>query len=65
MDLRSVSGIVNKGGTILRTVRCPEFQKISFRKIAARQMKDHGIDALVIIGGNGSLGGAVRHAERF
>lgn len=58
MDLKSVSGIVNRGGTILHTVRCPEFKKRSFRKIAARQMKEHGIDALIIIGGNGSLGGA-------
>ncbi len=58
MDLKSVSGIVNRGGTILHTVRCSEFRKRSFRKIAARQLKDHGIDALVIIGGNGSLGGA-------
>jgi 6-phosphofructokinase 1 len=58
MDLKSVSGIVNRGGTILRTVRCSEFKKRSFRKIAARQLKDHGIDALVVIGGNGSLGGA-------
>ncbi len=58
MDLKSVSGIVNRGGTILRTVRCPEFRKRSFRKIAARQLKEHGIDALVVIGGNGSLGGA-------
>jgi 6-phosphofructokinase 1 len=58
MDLKSVSGIVNKGGTILHTVRCPEFRKKSFRNIAARQIKDHGIDALVIIGGNGSLAGA-------
>jgi 6-phosphofructokinase 1 len=58
MDLKSVSGIVNRGGTILHTVRCAEFKKKSFRKIAGRQMKDHGIDALVVIGGNGSLGGA-------
>lgn len=58
MDLKSVSGIVNRGGTMLHTVRCPEFRKRSFRKIAAMQLKDHGIDALVIIGGNGSLGGA-------
>jgi 6-phosphofructokinase 1 len=58
MDLKSVSGIVNRGGTILHTVRCPEFKKKSFRKIAARQLREHGIDALVVIGGNGSLGGA-------
>jgi 6-phosphofructokinase 1 len=65
MDLKSVSGIVNRGGTILHTVRCPEFKKKSFRKIAARQLKEHGIDALVIIGGNGSLGGAYDLQREF
>lgn len=65
MDLKSVSGIVNRGGTILHTVRCPEFRKKSFRKIAARQLKEHGIDALVIIGGNGSLGGAYDLQKEF
>jgi 6-phosphofructokinase 1 len=65
MDLKSVSGIVNKGGTKLHTVRCPEFRKKSFRKIAARQLKDHGIDALVVIGGNGSLGGAYDMQKEF
>ncbi|MFH1710625.1 MAG: 6-phosphofructokinase, partial [bacterium] len=65
MDLKSVSGIVNKGGTILHTVRCSEFKKRSFRKIAARQLKDHGIDALVVIGGNGSLGGAYEIQKEF
>jgi len=65
MDLKSVSGIVNRGGTILHTVRCPEFRKKSFRKIAARQIKDHGIDALVVIGGNGSLAGADQLAREY
>ena len=65
MDLKSVSGIVNRGGTILHTVRCPEFKKRSFRKIAARNIKEHGIDALVVIGGNGSLGGAHELAKEF
>ena len=58
MDLKSVSGIISRGGTILKTVRCAEFKKRSFRKIAARQIREHGIDALVIIGGNGSLAGS-------
>jgi len=63
MDLKSVSGILNRGGTMLRTHRCPEFKKASFRKIAARQIKDHGIDALIIIGGNGSLAGGYEMAH--
>jgi len=59
MDLKSVSGIINRGGTILRTVRCPEFKKKSYRKIAMNQIKYHKLDGLVVIGGNGSL-----HAAR-
>lgn len=65
MDLKSVSGIVNRGGTILHTVRCPEFKKKSFRKIAARNIKEHGIDALVVIGGNGSTHGAYELNREF
>jgi len=55
MNLRSVGGILNRGGTILRTVRCPEFKKKSFRKVCQRQIKRHGIDALIVIGGDGSV----------
>jgi 6-phosphofructokinase 1 len=65
MDLKSASGILNKGGTILHTVRCAEIRKRSFRKIAARQVKDHGIDAMIVIGGNGSLAAANLLATEF
>lgn len=58
MDLKSVSGIINRGGTILRTVRSPEFKKKSARRIAISQIKYHKLDGLIIIGGNGSLKGA-------
>jgi len=59
MSLRSVGGILNRGGTILHTVRCPEFKKKSYRNVCLRQIKRHRIDALVVIGGDGSL-----HASR-
>lgn len=58
LDVRSVSGIINKGGTILHTVRCPEFRQKLFRKKAYDHIREHRIDALVIIGGDGSLHGA-------
>nr|WP_113075030.1 6-phosphofructokinase [Petrotoga sp. 9PW.55.5.1] len=52
-----VGGIMERGGTILRTARVPEFKVPEVRKKAADNLKDLGIDALVIIGGEGSLTG--------
>ncbi len=54
----SVSGTINRGGTILRTARCQEFTTVEGREKANANLKAEGIDALVIIGGNGSLAGA-------
>ena len=59
MDSRSVSGIIAQGGTILGTARCPEFHDLSGRKKALRSLNRFGIDGLVVIGGNGSLTGAL------
>jgi len=53
-----VSNIIQRGGTILKTARCDEFRTPEGRTKAAEQLKAHGIDALVVIGGNGSLSGA-------
>lgn len=61
----SVSGIICRGGTILRTARCLEFQTPEGRQKAYTQMKAAGIDALVCIGGNGTLTGAKEFAEEF
>ena len=55
---RSVSGIISKGGTILKTARCLEFLKDAGRERAVETIKKHNIDALVVIGGNGSYQGA-------
>lgn len=60
-----VSNIVQRGGTILKTARCKEFMTPEGRKIAYDNMKAHGIDALVIIGGDGSLTGARIFAEEY
>jgi 6-phosphofructokinase 1 len=56
---RSVSGIIQLGGTILHTSRCAEFeQKTGIRK-AAKTLESHKIDGLVVIGGDGSFRGAL------
>jgi 6-phosphofructokinase 1 len=58
MTPRSVGGIIQLGGTILRTSRCPEFKKkIGIRKAAQTLSKDR-VDGLIVIGGNGSFEGA-------
>ena len=60
-----VSNIVQRGGTILKTARCQEFTTPEGRKLAYENMKAHGIDALIIIGGDGSLTGARIFAEEY
>ena len=59
MDARSVNNIINKGGTILKSARCDEFRTEEGRKKAYGQIKAEGIDALVVIGGDGSFNGAM------
>jgi 6-phosphofructokinase 1 len=58
MNLRSVSNIIQKGGTILKSARSKEFRTPEGRAKAAAQLKQRGIDALVVIGGNGTFTGA-------
>ncbi|MFH6604982.1 6-phosphofructokinase [Maribacter algicola] len=59
MDARSVNNIINKGGTILKSARCDDFRTPEGRKIAYEQLKAEGIDAFVVIGGDGSFTGAM------
>lgn len=58
MDRTSVANIILRGGTILKTDRCPEFHKKSVRKNVVKALREAGIDALVVIGGDGSFRGA-------
>ena len=58
MNRSSVSDIIQRGGTILRTARCVEFKQEEVRKEAAQILADNGVDALVVIGGDGSFTGA-------
>jgi len=61
----SVSNIIQQGGTILKTARCAEFLTPEGRKIAFETMQREEIDALVVIGGDGSLTGANIFANEF
>lgn len=61
----SVSNIIQKGGTILRTARCPEFTTPGGRKTAYDNMRRAGIDAVVAIGGDGTITGARIFAEEY
>ena len=58
LSASSVANIIQRGGTILKTDRCPEFHKKSCRKEAVRLAREQGIDGLVVIGGDGSFRGA-------
>ena len=61
----SVSNTIQRGGTILKTARSKEFMTPEGRKKAHANMRSHGIDALIVIGGNGSLAGAQAFAREF
>lgn len=63
MDLSSVGGIINRGGTVLRTARSERFKTEEGLQTAAQTLKDNGIDGLVVIGGDGSFRGAVKLQE--
>ncbi|HPH96786.1 MAG TPA: 6-phosphofructokinase [Anaerolineaceae bacterium] len=58
LGARDVGGIIQKGGTMLGSARCPEFRNEEVQLKAIRNMRQQGIDALVVIGGNGSQTGA-------
>ncbi|MBP6064839.1 6-phosphofructokinase [Bacteroides sp.] len=62
---QDVSNIIQLGGTILKTARCKEFKTPEGRQIAYNNMTAEGIDALVVIGGDGSLTGARILAQEF
>ena len=58
LDIRSVSGIINRGGTILKTARCEEIKTSHGIQKAVQTLKDYEINALIVIGGGGSFRGA-------
>jgi len=62
---RSVSGIINQGGTILKTQRCQEFATEEGQQRAFNTVKKYAIDGLIVIGGNGSFTAAHRFYQKY
>lgn len=58
MEARNVSDILQRGGTVLGTARCLEFKEPEYQKKGAEICKKHGIDGIIVIGGDGSYRGA-------
>ncbi|KPJ65123.1 6-phosphofructokinase [candidate division WOR-1 bacterium DG_54_3] len=65
MGPKSVSGIVNKGGTELHTRRCPEFNEKKYRIMGHKELKLREIDGMIVIGGDGSLRAAHALQQEF
>src|SRR5450432_1791927 len=65
MESKSVANIIQRGGTILKTARCKEFFTHEGREKACRNLKNLGINGLVIIGGDGSFRGAKIFSNEF
>ena len=65
LNHRSVSGIINRGGTILKTSRSTRFYKDSGQEQALKTIHENNIDGLIVIGGNGSLTGAHILATKY
>ena len=65
LGTRSVSDIIHKGGTFLRTARCPEFKDKEVQRLAAEALSAYGIEGLVVIGGDGTFRGARDLSDNF
>lgn len=64
MDARDVADILQRGGTVLHTARCMEFKTLEGQQRAAEKIRKAGIDAIVVVGGDGSFNGAMRLCEQ-
>jgi len=65
MNARGVNNIINRGGTVLKTARCLEFRTPEGRVKAFKTVQKHKIDALIVIGGDGSFTGAMIFQSEF
>jgi 6-phosphofructokinase 1 len=63
LHVRSVAKILGRGGTILKSARCDEFREEQGRRKAHQQLVEQGVDALVVIGGNGTFTGAMHFSK--
>ncbi|WP_042354813.1 6-phosphofructokinase [Bacillus rubiinfantis] len=64
LELGSVGDIIHRGGTMLRSARCPEFKTREGQQKGIEQLRAHGIEGLVVIGGDGSYRGAKALTEQ-
>ena len=64
MTMRSVSDIIQRGGTILRTARCPEFKTAEGQALGIKKLREADINGLIVIGGDGSFMGAKALSEQ-
>ena len=64
MEAKDVSDIIQRGGTILQTARCPEFRTEEGQKLGAEMCRKHGIEGIIVIGGDGSFRGAQKLAAQ-
>lgn len=64
LELGSVGDIIHRGGTMLHSARCPEFKNKEVQQQGIEQLKAHGIEGLVVIGGDGSYRGAKALTEQ-
>ena len=65
LDHHSVSNIIGRGGTILKTARCPEFLTEDGQARAVEVIKKYNIDGMVLIGGNGTYGGGIALSKKW
>ncbi len=63
LDMRSVSNIIQRGGTMLRTARCPDFKTPEGQQRGVDRLREQGIEGLIVIGGDGSFMGAKALSE--
>ena len=64
MEAKDVSDIIQRGGTILQTARCPEFRTEEGQKLGAEMCRKHRIEGIIVIGGDGSFRGAQKLAAQ-
>ncbi len=65
MSARDVHHIIQKGGTVLKSARSKEFMTIEGRRLAHQKLMDHKVDALVVIGGDGTFTGGMIFSQEF
>lgn len=65
LNTKSVSDIIQRGGTFLRSARCPEFVDVKYQQKAAEVLNAYGIEGLIVIGGDGTFRGAQALSKNF